>query len=311
MPRFLAIQFAGFFLLLHLHTALAQVTPNSRHSSDEERAAARNSTEQDFRSAKPHPLPVLPGSEYDRLFGPETAPKSREVPETLGQKSKEDVAAFARINVNKVPFNRAGQMFFLEGSARSACSAQFTADPRVIVTASHCVQKRDGTWRTHFVFVQRYEDGEGVRIPYTCVANWPMWVADAQNSRQWDYAFLLMDIPSDAGVFGLQTFSAHTSIAAIGYPTAMGGGLRMQMVQGARGLVANNIVELVQGEPRFTEGASGGAWIGDLTENPAGAGNVVISVTSHTYDSRPGRVYGPYFNNLTIDLFRFVQRGCR
>lgn len=75
----------------------------------------------------------------------------------------------------------------------------------------------------------------------------------------------------------------------------------MHSVFGTLGGVANGVVEM-NGNP-MTQGSSGGPFVG--------AGKFAFSNVSHGVRNRPGRVYGPLFDRETLNLFNFVNNGCR
>jgi hypothetical protein len=51
----------------------------------------------------------------------------------------------------------------------------------------------------------------------------------------------------------------------------------------------------------MTAGASGGGWIIHKRE--------LVSVTSYSYTSQPGVLYGPYFGSAIQDFYNSVRSG--
>jgi V8-like Glu-specific endopeptidase len=83
------------------------------------------------------------------------------------------VAAQGRAgNVNSVPLEWAGKLFYSEPSGDYVCSGQFIG-PNVILTAAHCVRDPDsGDWYRNFEFQLQYNNGSYSRAYRpSCVCN--------------------------------------------------------------------------------------------------------------------------------------------
>ncbi|MCK1623187.1 trypsin-like peptidase domain-containing protein [Bradyrhizobium sp. 160] len=289
--------------------SLAQDKPDSTDISEDQRSYSTQFWDQrEMERTRPIPMPELSEKEYEERFGTQRTPERRDgEQETLEQEHH----TLRRVDVNQIPFQHAGKLFFTLGGSSYSCTAEYTGDPTVVLTAAHCVRDmNNGAWATNVLFVQRYAAGGGRRTTARCMATWPEWVTGGGNRWPHDYAFVLMNQPSDTGHLGMKTNWRYSSLHSIGYPGAMENGQYMQLVRGSTSTVSN-IVELTHGQANFTFGASGGSMIGDLSGNGTGPYNYATSVNSHIYKSRPGRLYGPYFTNRTADLFRFVRNGCR
>lgn len=81
----------------------------------------------------------------------------------------------------------------------------------------------------------------------------------------------------------------------------------MYKVEGSKGKVANGLVEMKDNP--FGHGASGGAWIGELTIPHVGV-NYAIGLNSHS-NHGDNSLYSPYFDATTFNLFKRVESGCR
>lgn len=307
-----ATRLSASALILVLATcsvSFAQQTPAYRQFSDEERSYTGQYWDQrELERSRPSPMPIVPEREYRERFKPQPpTPQQRDGEQTIEQRTRMRV----RVDPNRIPYRTAGRLHFRVGTGTAHCTASYTADPNILLTAAHCVQDMNtGNWNTDFLFVQRYNSGSGRRVTTRCVAVWPEWVTGGSDRFQHDYAFFLTVEASDVGHLGMKANWSYNNWWSIGYPAAIDGGQSMQALAGTKGSVSSNVVEMIHGEPNFTFGASGGPWLGDPTEG-TGMGNYSISVNSFIVQTLPGRMFGPYFTNRAFDLFRFVRNGCQ
>jgi V8-like Glu-specific endopeptidase len=253
-----------------------------------------------LRNAKPMPMPELTEEEGQRLFRGNLPPR-----DTTPQ-----VEAMARGDVRKVPLRWAGKLYHdLGGGSLSTCSAQFI-DQNIIVTAAHCVVLDNG-FSGPLEFYLQYDDGDySAFYPIVDGRYYTSYLNPSSTDRwQWDYAILCTSKNSKTGHFGWRTLWAqrYNNATSIGYPSAIDKGQIIQVVSGPlkRYNPYVNVYELNQGVAKFTQGASGGAWVGDYSKKKGK--NEVISVNSFIFANRKGRIYGPYLTNDFFDLLKTVQ----
>jgi hypothetical protein len=249
-----------------------------------------------LRNAKPMPMPELSEEEGQQLFRGSLPPAD----------ATPQVEALARGNVRKGPLRWAGKLYHFFGSGDpSYCTAQFI-DNNIIVTAAHCIVLDNG-FTGQLEFYLQYDEGNYSKF-YTIADGryWTGFLNAGTNRWQWDYAILCTAKNSKTGHFGWRTLWAkkYNKVTSIGYPAKIDQGEIIQVVSGPikRYNPYVNVYELNQGVAKYTGGASGGAWIGDYKGN-----NEVISVNSFIFETRKGRIYGPYFDKNFVDLLNIVK----
>lgn len=221
------------------------------------------------------------------------------------------------------PLRWAGRLFAqmqqLDGRWNDiSCSAQFIA-PNMILTAAHCVRKDiGGTWGRNFQFALQYNRGRYSQIYQpACIGTTPDAFEQRPGDPSWrarDYALLLTDRPSRTGHFGWQLDwrGAYPEATAIGYPAAIDRGDVIQMVSGPLFFLKelSGMVIMREATTRFSNGASGGALVGNFRTDGGSTGNRVISVLSSRNETAP-LLLGPYFDDGFRALYDYVARGCR
>ena len=211
------------------------------------------------------------------------------------------------------------------------CTAQFIA-PRVILTAAHCVQDyKTGAWydlnEMYFLLQYQNEQYSQVYRP-VCLSRFDGWFPLALDKQspaeldrafedrfQWDYAMILVDHDSTTGYFNwdVDWSGKYQNATMTGYPLAVLNGQIIQIVDGALHFAPNrrNVVELVHAErTNITQGASGGAWVGNFSKEEAANHNNVLSVSSYLVSRLPGISFGPYLTADYRKLLDHVSRGC-
>jgi hypothetical protein len=252
-----------------------------------------------LRNAKPTPMPELSEEEGQRLFRGNLPPE-----DTTPQ-----VEALARGDVRDVPLRWAGKLYHdLGGGSFSYCTAQFI-DDNIIVTAAHCVVLDNG-FAGALEFYLQYDDGDYSKYyPIADGRYYSSWLSGGVDRWQWDYAILCTAKKSKTGHFGWRTQWAqrYNKATSIGYPSAIDKGEIIQVVSGPLKKYNPyvNVYELNQGVAKYTQGASGGAWVGDYSKKKGK--NEVISVNSFIFANRKGRMYGPYLDNKFVDLLKVVR----
>ncbi len=219
-------------------------------------------------------------------------------------------------NVNSVPLDWAGKLFYSEPGGDYECSGQFIR-PNVILTAAHCVRDPDsGDWYKNFEFQLQYNNGSySHAYRPSCGATKQGWVQKSEDRYNYDYALLLTGESSATGHFGWSAqydVSAFNPVIRIGYPIGLLSGKVIQVDVGQLSRQSAGILELRHGDPADQRGSSGGAWVGNYSGSSAGDTNRVISVNS--FHQKPVRnvEYGPYFDNAFTDLLQYIQTNpCR
>lgn len=227
---------------------------------------------------------------------------------------RSNVGQARQVNVDEYPYSAAGRLFFQTDTGESsACSAQFVGDPRVLMTAAHCVRNdKTGKWFSNFQFYQHYHKGRGTPLDWSCIAVYKGWTnAEGLDRFRYDYAFIRMSEPSTGPVLNLaspqEVANDTLSWSAIGYPVNYDNGEAMHGVVGASGERRLGLVKMV-GNP-FHKGASGGAWIMAVNSVGGPNRNKVIGVNSFRYSALPDVMFGPELDENLITLFEHVRDG--
>lgn len=220
-------------------------------------------------------------------------------------------------DVSLKPLYWAGRLFFVDSDGGDArCSGQFIA-PNIILTAAHCVRNSEtGEWYGNVRFFLQYDRDEASK-EYAANCMWVNkgWVSGGSDRHRYDYALIVTDEPSITGNFGWHANwgSAYGPAVAVGYPGALRKGEIIQYVPGNVFHVPGmpGIVGIQHQTSRFTQGASGGAWIGRFDGGPRlTRANYVISLNSFIHADQPGVMFGPYLDDDFIDLFADANGGC-
>jgi V8-like Glu-specific endopeptidase len=252
----------------------------------------------ELNADNPIPFPVLPEEEFEKF---DQEPPSEEDKFTIEPFGDEvNLGTPFATNVNVAPYKFGGRLGIRFQAGSGSCSGSFVGSTSVILTAAHCVQSaQTGEWARDLVFSRAHKNGASDLFGWTCVGTKRGWT-NGGNRYKWDYAFIKVNRPY-SGYLGMRGGTPFRTFEALGYPRNYGGTQVMHSVFGNLGAVANDIVEM-NGNP-MTQGSSGGPWVG--------SGSSVFSNVSHGIQNRPGRVYGPRFDRETLDLFNYVNRGCR
>ena len=219
--------------------------------------------------------------------------------ERLGTAERADIAVR--------PFSDGGKLFFTDSEGRDKWgSAQFVGSRRVLMTAAHCLHDPDTRqWNDNFVFVRGYNNGQGQIVGWSSVSIYREWYSGGSPDPRYDYGFIYTSSQSERGYMGMKTNIPYDVWTSIGYPGNFGQGEYMYKVVGDKDTVQNGIVQM-KNNP-FGPGASGGAWIGDVTSGHGG--NFAVGLNSFIQESNPGSMYGPLFTSDTADLFEYVKLG--
>jgi V8-like Glu-specific endopeptidase len=259
-------------------------------------------TKERLRKAKPLPAPPISEEEHEKHL--KSKPKSTTPQADLEELPRWDARAFGTptsADVTTFPYLHAGKLYFkLNGD--HYCSAQFVGDSTVLLTAAHCVRDpKTGAWATNVSFFRAFNNGRyQQQVGATCLSTKHGWVTGSSSGNyKWDYAFIKTNAPSRSGYLGLRPLARDTSWQAIGYPSNFGAGKIMKKVNGAKGMVTTDVVQM-NGNP-MRHGNSGGAWQ---------VNGVVLGHNSYHVGSDTRSEWSPYYDAGVLDLWRHVRNGC-
>ena len=209
-------------------------------------------------------------------------------------------------DVNEIPFSHAGKLYFTEGDGTShSCTAQFVGPLNLLVTAAHCVRdKETGKYYTNFKFHQGYRQGEETDKVYGIAATTQeSWVVGSGNdtNRGVDYGFIITETDSTTGTLGLMINLPYDEWSSIGYPTNYSDGKILQQVKGSYAGMKGDDVVLMADNP-YGSGASGGAWVAELTPGSFDGNYMVGNNASHAHND-PTTDHGPYYDEAFESLF--------
>ena len=232
---------------------------------------------------------------------------------------------------------------FDEGNGRALlCTGQFIA-PRIVLTAGHCVKDEhtgavlDVNKMAFFLQYQNHTWSHAYRI--LCDGAWDAYPAKVtpamspqqkfaayNQAAQWDYAMLLTDSDSKTGYIHYainwrQNYHGGIWGIGTGYPHDLLNGKVVEAVRGnlffadalndPLGTSIPNELALWHGNPKYSHGASGGAWVVNFNPQEGPENNILVSVDSFEIIGKPGISFGPYLTNDFNTMFKFVSGGCK
>ncbi len=212
------------------------------------------------------------------------------------------------------PYWSTGALFYKkEDGDTYQCTAQFTNDLKVILTAAHCVYntaaaKGKGAWNSDFEFQRGYTNGATLqKVGWRCVSIFDAYHSPSKNYA-YDYAFILTDKNDEKPPLALQFSIPSTKpLTAVGYPDNFGGSEYLYKVDGAWAGVDGGIVTMT-GNP-MRHGNSGGAWFSKFKVDGGDTDNQIVSVNSHHLTGNTTDENGPVFTADTDRLYRHVRDG--
>ncbi|MBF8185723.1 peptidase [Nonomuraea sp. K274] len=207
-----------------------------------------------------------------------------------------------------------GRVFFTTADgANSSCSgtAVTSANESVVMTAGHCV-KLNGASHRNWVFVPGFDDG---RRPFGTWVATSLLTTQQWNAREdinFDIAAAvvapldgrtLTDVVGGQGVAFNQSRQQQTF--AFGYPAAAPfDGSDLIYCSGRA--FDDTVMTRDQGlRCNLNGGSSGGPWFQGFDES-TGTG-WLNSVNSFTYNFAPGFMFGPFFGNEAMAVYRAAQ----
>lgn len=292
-------------------TFSATAAAEGQHSivNDSENMAKEENywTEERMNNAIPLPLPEVSDEELEILLGGKgQADIDVQTQEGSGRALTPGVPV--RANVGQRPFWNGGVLFFTKPNGKNyQCTAEFTGQNNILLTAAHCVRDGNtGAWYSNFNFRRAYNNGGGQSVGWQCAMAYYMWASPPMNFK-YDYAFIHTTSKSGAGWLGWKTQIPYTTWTAIGYPQNYGNNRYMYEDEGSKGPVSNGIVQMNNNPMNF--GASGGAWIAELTIPHVG-GNYAVGLNSFINSSNPGKMWGPLFDSGFVSLYNKTVNNC-
>ncbi|MFB4338041.1 trypsin-like serine peptidase [Bacillus sp. BR_16] len=267
----------------------------------------------DERKAKAEPV-LPPKISYEKVNNLTNKNDYMIIPQSNSDNSSSIISEPYEVDVNERPYFCGGKFFFTIGEGDDAQdkfgSAQFVGHSQVLLTAAHCVRDNvTGDYYKNFLFSRGYKETngetEGQDFAIERVLTPEEWVSDPINIA-FDYAFCWTTTPYSDWM-GMQIGISQTEIHAIGYPGNYIDGKIMYGVDGTKGEIINNIVRM-KGNP-MRHGNSGGAWIGNLSNERRWDTNLAIGLYSSTPSDNEKDQLSPLFNQDTIDLFNTIING--
>lgn len=212
-------------------------------------------------------------------------------------------------DVNETPFSQAGKLYFTEGDGTShSCTAQFVGELNILITAAHCVRDNEtGKYYTNFKFHQGYRQGDETDKIYGIAATTQeSWVVGAgkDSNRGVDYGFIITETESQTGALGLAINLPYDEWSSIGYPSNYADGKILQQVKGSYAGMKGDDVVLMADNP-YGSGASGGAWIAELTPGSWDGNYMIGNNASHAHND-PTTDHGPYYDEAFEALYEDV-----
>ncbi|MEO8380838.1 MAG: trypsin-like peptidase domain-containing protein [Acidobacteriota bacterium] len=212
------------------------------------------------------------------------------------------------------PFESVGKLFFTDLSgARDWCTASFTEDPHVLMTAAHCVRSSRGFF-IDLYFTRAYAFGGGENFSITRAATLDEWVTSAKPAR-YDVAFLMTKDPATVPqlTFASILVSQWTAVGypyqviLNGYPTVYDGSTMIHADGNAAPANVTPKGMILMTKVPLGKGTSGGPFIPPAVAG--GIGKSVLTVASNLGLS-PNQLVGPVFGKRAKELFDHVKAGC-
>lgn len=213
----------------------------------------------------------------------------------------EGSAPVTEADVSSSPFRSGGKWYMTHDGQDFSGSAQFCGDPRLALTAAHCVRVRDtGEWCTNIRFERGKKNRSGRIFHVKAVAVKAGW--SKNGSWALDYAFGITAESCDVETLGYKTDAPYSTVTAIGYPFNFGDSERMQRCSGAQKPDETGIVAMLDNP--MGGGCSGGAWLGGSLQTPADCFAVGLNSFSKNNDPKE---YGPLFDAGFVSLLTFAK----
>ncbi|ALC85261.1 hypothetical protein AM499_05095 [Bacillus sp. FJAT-22090] len=217
------------------------------------------------------------------------------------------------VDINQYPYKCGGIIFYTkvtaDGTEDFYGSAQFVAHCQMILTVAHCIiDSTTGEEYTNFLFTRGYrkeeEVVEGQDFVIDQVGTPEEFVgSEGHVRRSFDFAFCRTTEPFTDWM-PLQIGIPYTNLQSIGYPGNFQDGERMVAVNGTRGEIFSDLNLVQMKNNPFREGASGGAWIYNPSNELGNDKNIVVGLNAGG-ESGP-IIQSPLFRQETIDLFNEV-----
>jgi hypothetical protein len=264
--------------------------------------------------ASEHALAQCPGNDLFRF--PDTDPPAGALTPPPGLADGPMAPGTIKPDIGKRPYSLFGRLDTLVDGINRYCTAQLVEGTNILLTAAHCVRdNKSGKWVSDFRFLRAsaVEAGEPLRKPL-CIATRKDWVgpppAGFTGNFFWpaDYAFVILREPLDQHFLKLGIDAPEGTVAAFGYPAAIGSRKSLVKADGDFFHVSTfDMGAVTRSDIAMSLGMSGGAWITGLTEADDSGGNVVIGLST---TAPPNALLGPRFTICAKELLEFVKATC-
>ncbi len=252
-------------------------------------------------------------------------------------------------DITKAPLKWAGLWETAEDDSHFlSCTAQFITDD-IVLMAAHCVRDRatgryydvNGTDQdlTNSFFLLQWENNKwSEAYRPLCVLTYDNWVVPFKpgeteedssnwskdtitayvNSWQWDFAMVKVDHKSTTGHYNYALGGPANWAVDTGYPAAPLGSAAVietdpgdifstNVLASEAGLQNEQV--LWHGNPQFTQGSSGGAWVANFDpEHEGPKTNIVVGLNSFGQDNKSGASFGPVFTKYFDQMIGIVSK---
>ena len=228
-------------------------------------------------------------------------------------------------------YRATGKVFFRLGNASYVCSGSVVTDSSaltarsLVLTAGHCAYDFGDGFATDWLFIPAYDANPGpcVESPYGCWTATYLVVHQGYASAsgfglqavQHDFAIAVVhagdrgtQLDTTVGTFRLTTAgTTGEKRYAFGYPAADQYEDNLDLIYcSGRTFNDDESNNLTWGVPcNMTGGASGGPWFSAFDAS-TGYGRIT-SLNSYGYDEAPGFMFGPKFNQNTLDVYNAAK----
>ncbi len=203
-------------------------------------------------------------------------------------------------DTDEMPFEAGGKLFFTRNGSDYVASAQYCADPFILLTAAHCLYNVDeDAYSEKIVFKRCYSGLTSEQTTAIKCTFLPDRYLTAPKDYSFDYGFAITNDPAECDFLDYEINNAGGTAISYGYPSNYNRGRKMVYAEGAYTQEGTQNLLVMPGND-MGKGCSGGCWVKKGT-------NTVVSVNSFSKTSHPEDQYGP----LLTDNFEKLLNKAR